>query len=85
MNKQESDILLGLFKEPFTNQRILSEQTGHSLGVVNRSVKNLIYEGYLNEFCQLTPKANDLINSKSPKNAIILAAGFGMRRLQKVY
>ena len=79
MNKQESDILLGLFKEPFTNQRILSEQTGHSLGVVNRSVKNLIYEGYLNEFCQLTPKANDLINSKSPKNAIILAAGFGMR------
>ena len=42
MNKQESDILNTLFIEPFINQRILSETSGHSLGVVNKSIKTLI-------------------------------------------
>ena len=42
MNKQESDILNTLFTEPFINQRILSETSGHSLGVVNKSIKTLI-------------------------------------------
>ena len=41
MNKQESDILNTLFIEPFINQRILSETSGHSLGVVNKSIKTL--------------------------------------------
>ena len=34
MNKQELDILNSLYMEPFINQRILSEMSGHSLGVV---------------------------------------------------
>ena len=42
MNKQESDILNALLLEPFINQRILAEVSGHSLGVVNRSLKELI-------------------------------------------
>ena len=42
MNKQESDILNTLLLEPFINQRILAEESGHSLGVVNRSLKELI-------------------------------------------
>ncbi len=79
MNIQESDVLLSLFKEPFINQRIVSEQTGHSLGIVNRSIKNLISQNYLDELCQLTLKAKALISSATPKNAVILAAGFGMR------
>ena len=33
MNKQESDILNALLLEPFINQRILAEVSGHSLGV----------------------------------------------------
>ena len=41
MNKQESDIMKILLREPFSNQRILAESSGHSLGVVNRSVKEL--------------------------------------------
>ena len=45
MNKQESDILNALLQEPFINQRILSEVSGHSLGIVNRSLKELIKEG----------------------------------------
>lgn len=79
MNKQESDILRTLFLKPFINQRILSETSGHSLGVVNRSLKTLIAEGYLTDEIQPTAKAIHEYNAKVPKNAIILAAGFGMR------
>ena len=79
MNLQESDILRTLFYEPFINQRILAESSGHSLGVVNRSLRQLMEDGYLDSFAQLTIKARDEIKSKAPKNAIILAAGFGMR------
>lgn len=49
MNKQESDILNALLLEPFINQRILAEVSGHSLGVVNRSLKELIKADYLDE------------------------------------
>ncbi len=49
MNKQESDILNTLLLEPFINQRILAEVSGHSLGVVNRSLKELIKTDYLDD------------------------------------
>lgn len=79
MNKQEMDILISLLTEPFINQRILSEITGYSLGVVNKSIKQLIKDGYLTADVRLTPKAQMELKKKAPKNAIILAAGFGMR------
>lgn len=79
LTKQESDILYELYKEPFINQRILSETSGHSLGVVNRSLKRLITRGYLDEHAQLTERSRILFKSRAPKNAIIIAAGFGMR------
>ena len=79
MNKQELDILKLLHEEPFINQRILSDMSGHSLGVVNRSIKNLIKEGFLDDQIRLNSKAKNEIELRSPKNAVILAAGFGMR------
>lgn len=79
MNKQESDILNALLLEPFINQRVLAEVSGHSLGVVNRSLKELIKAGYLNEAICPTAKAVAEYKNKTPKRAIILAAGFGMR------
>ncbi|WP_295916211.1 NTP transferase domain-containing protein [uncultured Anaerovibrio sp.] len=79
LNKQEADILYELYKEPFVNQRILSEVSRHSLGVVNRSLKSLIKKEYLDEHVQLTEKASALFKARTPNNAIILAAGFGMR------
>lgn len=79
MNKQEADILRTIFMEPFINQRILSETSGHSLGIVNRSLKTLIQDGYLNDAIQPTEKARHEYSARTPKNAIILAAGFGMR------
>lgn len=79
MNNSKQDILNNLIKEPFINQRILAAQTGHSLGIVNRSIKELISEGYLDEEIRPTEKALRDAKEKAPKNAIILAAGFGMR------
>lgn len=79
MNKQECDVLNALFQQPYINQRILSECCGHSLGIVNRSIKNLINEGYIDKQIRPTPKAVAELKEKTPKNAIILAAGFGMR------
>lgn len=79
MNNSKQDILNNLIKEPFINQRILAAQTGHSLGIVNRSIKELISEGYLDEEIRPTEKALCEAKEKAPKNAIILAAGFGMR------
>lgn len=79
MNKREKDILLILQKEGFINQRNLSEVCKSSLGAVNRALKNLIQNGYLNENINLTEKAYELFRQKRTKNAIILAAGFGMR------
>ena len=79
MNKQESDVLSTLLVDPFINQRILAEGSGHSLGVVNRSLKELIKTGYLNESIRPTMKAISEFKEKTPQQAIILAAGFGMR------
>ena len=79
MNKQERDVLNALIMEPYINQRLLSESCGHSLGIVNRSIRNLIKDGYLDEWVRPTEKAHKELKEKAPKNAIILAAGFGMR------
>lgn len=79
MNIQEADILNILWRNRFINQRHLSEITGHSLGVVNKSLKSLLKEGYLNERMKYTDKAYTLLSESHPKNAVILAAGYGMR------
>ena len=79
MNKQESDILNTLLLEPFINQRILAEVSGHSLGVVNRSIRELMQDGYIDKSIRPTNKAVEEFKQKAPKRAIILAAGFGMR------
>lgn len=79
MNLYESVLLENLAKVQYINQRILSENTGYSLGVINRSLHSLLKNGYLNESFELTAIAKAEINEKSPRNAIILAAGLGMR------
>lgn len=58
---------------------MLAEASGHSLGVVNRSVKELVAQGYLDEQLWPTSLAKKEFQERSPKRAIILAAGFGMR------
>ena len=79
MNRQESDILQCLIDESYINQRSLVEMSGHSLGVVNRSLKALAGEGLLDRHNSLTSSAKKKIADEKPQRAIILAAGFGMR------
>ena len=68
MNIQECDILNNIICFPYINQRRLSETSGHSLGVVNRSIKNLLQEGYINDEIQPTQKALDIMHASAPKN-----------------
>ena len=79
MNKQRKDVLNILYRHSVTNQREISELSGHSLGVVNKSIKELMNQGYINEKCSVTTKALKEFKEKAPKNAVILAAGYGMR------
>ena len=61
------------------NQRELSERSGISLGMVNRALKALEETGFLNRDYTLTEQSLNLLKNYSPKRAVILAAGYGMR------
>lgn len=79
MNIQEKEILCYLMEHSFENQRGLADAVGYSLGVVNRSLKNLTQKGYLTEDGELTEAAKRMMQGMQPKRAVILAAGAGMR------
>ena len=79
MNKKDYDILKEIFLNGKSNQRDLAKNSGYSLGSVNTSIKNLIRSGFIDNNMGLTNKSIKEIKQKKPKNAIILAAGFGMR------
>ena len=79
MNKKGCEILNILLLEPYISQRVLSEKSGYSLGTVNKTIKALIQNGYINHSVALTSKAYNEFKEKKPTRAIILAAGFGMR------
>lgn len=81
MNVQEYNLMNYIMEQTYVNQRILSEITGYSLGKVNSSLKKLAELGYIDEKMQCTSKAYEELKEKNPKNAIILAAGFGMRMI----
>ena len=55
------------------------DQSGYSIGSVNKSISELTAEKMLDSSMKLTKKAKNFIKDYSPKNAIILAAGYGMR------
>lgn len=81
MNIQELDLVKKLSDMQYSTQRELAENTGYSLGKINSSLRRLEELGYLDRDKQLTQKAKDEIQEKKPQNAIILAAGFGMRMI----
>lgn len=81
MNIQEYNLMNCIMEQTYINQRILSEITGYSLGKVNSSLKKLTELGYIDEKMQCTSKAYNELEEKKPENAIILAAGFGMRMI----
>ena len=81
MNKCEYDLLNIIKKENYENQRQLSEASGYSLGKVNTSLAELVKVGYLNADYRMTEKAEKSFTENRPKQAVILAAGVGMRMI----
>ena len=87
LTTQEADVLIALSKQTFYSQRELASFTGHALGMVNKAVRSLQDYGLVdiatdsygdNRFV-VTEATEALLSSYAPKQAIILAAGFGMR------
>ncbi len=81
LNKQILDVLLYLKGAGFSNQRVLAENTCLSLGFINKALKTLERSGLIDKNCNLTSKAKTQIKKNSPKRAVILAAGGGMRMI----
>lgn len=79
MNTQKCEIMNTLTSHYHMTQRGIAEYTGYSLGKVNGALKELISEGYLNNELKPTDKAILEMESRRPRNAVILAAGYGMR------
>lgn len=79
MNIREYDVLRTLADFPCSNQRQVMRYTGYSLGTVNNSIQQLAAEGMLTDTLQLTETAKKLCAQCAPRNAVILAAGIGMR------
>lgn len=81
MNIAECNILMELQRSGSTSQRALARAVGHSLGVVNRSLKALHEAGYIDDGCRPTEKAAAKLRARQPRQAVILAAGAGMRMI----
>jgi len=81
VNIAECNILMELQRSGSTSQRALARAVGHSLGVVNRSLKALHEAGYTDDDCRPTEKAAAEFRARQPRQAVILAAGAGMRMI----
>lgn len=79
MNIQEADVLKSILYNPYINQRAVAEETGHSVGAVNKALRSLMESGYIDENMRPSEEARSEVKVKAPRNAIVLAAGFGMR------
>lgn len=72
MNRARSDILNILISKALINQRILAEESGYSLGIVNQSLKNLMKDGYLTENYYPTLKTKTELEKKVLKEQSFL-------------
>lgn len=79
MNINDKDVLLFLKENHSLPQRVLAKKLNLSLGTINNSLSKLKKEEYIDNDFSLLPKAFELLKLNKPRNAIILAAGFGMR------
>lgn len=81
VNRFEADVLSAVFAGGILNQRAIAVQKDLSLGIVNKSVKSLIDAGFVSDNYQLTSAGKAFAEARRPRNAIILAAGPGMRMI----
>ncbi len=79
LTRKQFDILSTLATENAAlTQRQLEELTGHSLGTINKAVKELTEAGYIDNG-SITPAGIDALEPYRAKRAIFIAAGFGTR------
>lgn len=62
-----------------SSQRKLAELSGFSLGFVNKAISNLISAEMITSSLEVTEFGESRVANGKTKNAIILAAGYGMR------
>ncbi|MCM1180017.1 MAG: phosphocholine cytidylyltransferase/choline kinase family protein [Clostridium sp.] len=79
MDIRESNILKTVFQKSNLNQRILAELCGYSLGTINKLAGQLVEKGLITQDLCVTQKGKEWLDLNVPHNAIILAAGYGMR------
>lgn len=79
LTRKQFDVLstLATTKEKLS-QRQLEDITGHSLGTINKAIKDLTDEGLLNNQ-EITSAGIDALEPYRAKKAIFIAAGFGTR------
>ena len=79
MNVQELELLRTLAEKPCRTQRELVRSAGCSLGLVNRCVGKLIHAGLISQNLEISEAGYALLEASRPRNAVILAAGVGLR------
>lgn len=79
MNKLEFDTLRLLRDLTPSNQRQMSSRLQVSLGLINKIIQNLKLQHLITDEYKLTSAGISLLDESKPRNAIILAAGYGLR------
>lgn len=79
LGKKQFDVLCAMAVSTSSlTQRQLEEKSGHSLGTINKILKELTELGYV-ENGNITPDGIDALEPYRAKKAIFIAAGFGTR------
>ena len=80
LNKHQFQLLLNLKnKTEKTNQRLIAEELGFSLGTVNKLIQEAEENGWISSEYELTEKGLKALEPYRVENAIIMAAGMSTR------
>lgn len=77
LTRKQFNILEQLIEQPLS-QRKIKEETGMSLGTINRTMKELTDAGYVSDG-EITPAGMNAMEPYRVKRAVFIAAGFGTR------
>lgn len=79
MNSQLLKIFRIKVKRPQSTQRALATAANFSLGKIDQSLNELKKQGFLGKNGRISAKGKQYIDHHHPQQAVILAAGYGMR------
>lgn len=78
LTRKQYDLLCAIIDTPKAAQRKLQEMTGYSLGTINKTIKELAEQGFVDDGI-ITEKGYAALEPYKVKKAIFIAAGFGSR------